>query len=75
MTDDNVRLVDYVKDPLEHEPMESWGGVEALIAAGAEEIFGPGTAVFLREANVRQEYMKKEIVRRYGMESVYIPFR
>lgn len=54
--------------------MESWGGVEALVAAGAEERFGSGTAAFLREANMRQEYMKKEIIRRYGMESVYIPF-
>ena len=54
--------------------MESWGGVEGLIAEGAEDKFGPGTAAFLREANVRQEYMKKEIIRRYGMESVYRPF-
>lgn len=50
------------------------GGVEALISAGAETIFGDGTVEFLREAHRRQEYMRKEIVRRYGMEDVYIPF-
>jgi hypothetical protein len=66
--------VDYVKDPLEHKPMQSWGGVESLIADGAEERFGEGTAAFLREAYTRQEYMKTEIIRRYGMESVPIPF-
>ena len=67
-------MVDYIKDPLEHSPMEMWGGVEALISAGAEEKFGAGTAAFLREAHRRQEYMRKEIIRRYGMEDVYIPF-
>jgi hypothetical protein len=74
LTDNNVRLVDYVEDPLEYEPMQSWGGVEALIADGAEERFGEGTAAFLREAYIRQEYMKTEIIRRYGMESFDIPF-
>jgi hypothetical protein len=67
-------LVDYIKDPLEHDPMEMWGGVEALISAGAEKIFGVGTAEFLREAHQRQKYMRAEITRRYGMERVYIPF-
>jgi hypothetical protein len=63
-----------MKDPLEHDPLETWGGVEALISAGAEERFGNGTEAFLREADKRQEYMKHEIIRRYGMEGVYIPF-
>lgn len=67
-------MVDYINDPLEHDPMQVWGGVEALISAGAEKIFGDGTAEFLREAHRRQEYMREEIVRRYGMEDVYIPF-
>jgi len=48
--------------------MESWSGVEDLIKQGAEEKFGNGTAEFLREANIRQEYMKHEIFRRYGMK-------
>lgn len=64
----NVRLVDYVADPLELVVMESWGGVESLIKDGAEEKFGPGTAKFLREAYERHEYMKHEIFRRYGMK-------
>jgi hypothetical protein len=72
--DDTVRLVDYVKDPLEFEPMESWDGVEYLISDGAEKTFGTGTADFLRKANELQWYMRKEIIRRYGMEGVYIPF-
>jgi len=71
---DNVRLVDYVNDPLEYEPMDSWGGVEALIYGGAEERFGRGTADFLRKAHERQWSMRKEIIRRYSMEGVYIPF-
>jgi len=54
--------------------METWGGIEALIEQGAEERFGEGTVEFLREANRRQLYMRKEIIRRYGMEGVYIPF-
>lgn len=48
--------------------MESWGGVEDLIKQGAEEKFGNGTTEFLREANVRQEYMNHEIFRRYGIK-------
>lgn len=61
--------MDYVRDPLEYNPMETWGGVEALIEQGAEERFGKGTEEFLRESNKRQEYMKTEIYRRYGLES------
>jgi hypothetical protein len=59
---------------MEYHPMETWGGVEALIAGGAEQRFGPGTTEFLREADTRQEYMKSEIIRRYGMENVQIDF-
>jgi hypothetical protein len=62
-----VRLVDYVRDPLEQDPWESWSGVEGLISLGAGSHFGEGTAEFLREADMRQNYMKKEIVRRYGI--------
>lgn len=53
---------------MELNPMESWSGVEDLIKQGAEGKFGNGTTEFLREANVRQEYMKHEIFRRYGMK-------
>lgn len=63
-----------MKDPLEVDAWETWGGVEEFISRGAEEHFGEGTTEFLREAVKRQEYMKREIVRRYGMEDVYIPF-
>jgi hypothetical protein len=63
-----VRLVDYVRDPLEHEVMETWAGIEGLITGGAEDKFGAGTVEFLREAFKRQEYMTTEIVRRYGVE-------
>jgi hypothetical protein len=49
--------------------MESWNGVEGLINDGAEERFGVGTVEFLREAYKRQEYMKKEIFRRYRMDN------
>lgn len=63
-----MRLVDYVADPLELNPMESWSGVEDLIKKDVEKKFGKGTTEFLREANVRQEYMKHEIFRRYGMK-------
>lgn len=62
-----MRLVDYVRDPLEADPWESWSGVEGLIARGAESHFGEGTTDFLREADVRHNYMRKEIVRRYGI--------
>jgi hypothetical protein len=67
---DHVRLVDFIKDPLEREPMDMSGGVEALISAGAEKIFGAGTTEFLREAHRRQNYMKIEIIRRYGLENI-----
>jgi hypothetical protein len=67
-------LVDYVKDPLELNAVESWNGIEDLISRGAEDMFGTGTTEFLREAHNRQEYMKKEIIRRYGMEDVWTPF-
>jgi hypothetical protein len=54
--------------------METWGGIDALISEGAEKVFGIGTESFLREADIRQEYMKREIFRRYGMEDVKVPF-
>ena len=60
-------LVDYLKDPLENDKLDSWNAFEGLIASGAEEKFGEGTEEFLREANERQEAMKTEIFRRYGM--------
>lgn len=62
-------MVDYIRDPLELDAMESWNGVEGLINDGAEERFGVGTVEFLREAYKRQEYMKKEIFRRYRMDT------
>jgi hypothetical protein len=65
--DNLVRLVDYIADPIEESPWESWDGVEDLISRGAEEHFGEGTEEFLREAHQRQEYMKDEIARRYGV--------
>lgn len=70
MSSDHVRMVDYVKDPLELDVMESWNGVEGLISDGAEEKFGAGTAEFLREAYKRQNYMREEIFRRYRMEGL-----
>ena len=63
-----MRLVDYVVDPLENDPWESWGGIEDLISRGAESHFGYGTTEFLREAYKRQKYMKTEICRRYGVQ-------
>jgi len=74
LNSNNVRLVDYVRDPLEHDPIETWGGIEDLITLGAEEKFGNGTIAFLREAHKRQLYMRKEIIRRYGMEAFNIPW-
>jgi hypothetical protein len=67
MSDDHVYIVDYIKDPLENDKLDSWNGVEGLISAGAEEKFGTGTAEFLREAQKRQSFMKTEIFRRYGL--------
>jgi len=49
--------------------MVSWHGVEDLISKGAEEKFGQGTEKFLRDAFKKQEYMKTEILRRYGLSS------
>lgn len=63
-------MVDYVKDPLELDVMESWNGIEGLINDGAEEKFGVGTAEFLREAYIRQNYMREEIFRRYRMDGL-----
>ena len=63
-----VRLVDYVRDPLERDPWESWDGIEDLILQGAEEQFGEGTEDFLRAAYERQEFMKDEIARRYAIK-------
>ena len=60
-------MVDYIKDPLENDKLDSWNGVEGLISSGAEEMFGEGTAMFLRDAYERQNVMKTEIFRRYGM--------
>jgi hypothetical protein len=68
LNDDHVRLIDYITDPLELDGMDSWGGVEGLINGGAEAKFGSGTKEFLLEAFEKQEYMKTEILRRYGME-------
>jgi len=65
-----VRLLDYVKDPLELDAMESWNGIGSLIEGGAEEKFGPGTSAFLEEAKERQEYMQVEILRRYGLSKL-----
>ena len=67
MEDNHVYLVDYIKDPWESDKLDSWNGVEGLISSGAEEIFGEGTVAFLREADERQNAMKTEIFRRYGM--------
>jgi phosphoglycerol transferase MdoB-like AlkP superfamily enzyme len=66
--DNHVYLVDYISDPLELDRMDSWNGVEGLISNGAEEKFGVGTAAFLREAFERQEYMRLEIRKRYGLQ-------
>jgi hypothetical protein len=63
-------MLDYVRDPLELNTMESWNGVEGLIIDGAEGNFGAGTAEFLRAAYERHEYMKKEIFRRYRMDGL-----
>ena len=62
-----MRLVDFVKDPVEENPMESWDGVEGLIRNGVENRFGKGTREFLREADRRQNHWKKDIPSRYGL--------
>ena len=61
--------MDYISDPNEEDPMISWNGVEGLISMGAEEKFGHGTAQFLRDAFTKQDYLKTEIPRRYGLAS------
>lgn len=71
LNDDNVRLVDYIKDPYEGDALESWYGVEGLIADSAEEKFGPGTAPLLREAFKQQQVMKAELPKRYGLARIY----
>jgi hypothetical protein len=53
---------------MEVDGMDSWGGVEGLISAGAEDKFGAGTTAFLRDAFERQIYMKTELLRRYGLQ-------
>jgi hypothetical protein len=68
MNDNHVHLIDYVADPLELDGLDSWNGVEGLIFGGADEKFGVGTAEFLREAFLKQEFMKTEILRRYGLQ-------
>ena len=54
-------------DPDENNRLSSWDGIEGLISQGAEEIFGQGTENFLRDANEKQEYMRVELLRRYGL--------
>jgi len=51
--------------------MESWYGVDDLIQQGAEENFGPATEKFLKEAEEKQKYLKKEILRRYEVWEGY----
>lgn len=58
---------DYVNDPTEEDALDTWDGIEGLIDEGVENIFGPGTEEFLREAEKRQTYMKSEIMRRYDL--------
>jgi len=50
-------------------PMVSWHGVEDLISMGAEERFGEGTEMFLRDAFKKQDYLKTEMLRRYGLSN------
>jgi len=61
-------LIDYIADPLELDGLDSWNGVEGLISLGAEQKFGAGTTEFLREAYLKQEFMKTEILKRYGLQ-------
>jgi hypothetical protein len=62
-------VIDYIEDPLELDGLSSWEGVEGLISKGAEKKFGEGTEDFLRAAFKRQEHMKTELLRRYGLEN------
>ena len=64
MDDNHVSLIDFVKDPEEHNVMESWDGVEGLITDGAEDRFGKATSAFLREAYEWQKVMKLKMPRR-----------
>ena len=61
--------MDYISDPDEEDPLTSWNGVEGLIARGAERKFGEGTEKFLRDASKKQDYMKTELLRRYGLSN------
>lgn len=49
--------------------MESWYGVEDLIEKGAETTFGLGTERFLRMADEKVKYMKRETLRRYEVDA------
>lgn len=49
--------------------MVSWNGIEGLISEGAEKRFGEGTEKFLKDAFQKQEYMKQDLLRRYGLSS------
>jgi len=62
-------LVDFKADPNEENPMVSWNGIEGLISEGAEKRFGEGTEKFLKDAFQKQEYMKQDLLRRYGLSS------
>lgn len=53
---------------MEENRLISWDGIEGLIAQGAEEIFGIGTEKFLRDAYEKQNYMKTELLQRYGLQ-------
>jgi hypothetical protein len=44
--DDNIYLIDYLKDRGEDDPLESWSSTEGLISNGEEEYFGSGTEQF-----------------------------
>ena len=61
--------MDYIRDPIEVDRWVSWDGIDGLIAMGAEDHFGVGTEEFLRKAFEKQEYMKSEILRRYGLQN------
>jgi hypothetical protein len=55
-----VRLVDYVNDHLENDPLGSWSGIEDLIARGVDEHYGNNTTEFLREAYHRHLYLYED---------------
>jgi hypothetical protein len=60
-------LVDYVRDPTEADVWDSWDGVRGLIRKGAKEHFGEGTEKFLKAAERKENWMRGEILRRYGL--------